>query len=165
MNRIHLIILSLLIIVLSILEIIVFDEEVLLAFCFISFIFFAYSYLNQTVTSIFEDRANKFETDLLVALQYKYDQKVILSTKLGLDSLISDKISSFELIEIDQFSSITSDTTRNFLQFYTNYAMSLFVDITTVTSKLVSKLQNAKLDSVFYPLIYSLYSTKKLNLK
>jgi len=49
------------------LEIIVFNEEILLALCFFSFIFFCFNTLSDSVLSSFDDRASKFEADLLVS--------------------------------------------------------------------------------------------------
>lgn len=57
------IIIAALILFFSFLEIIVFNEEVLLALCFVIFVFSAYNYLNVTFFDIFSDRAKKIEED------------------------------------------------------------------------------------------------------
>jgi len=61
MGNIVLLLLSIIILLSSFekVEIIVHNEEVLLALCFISFIFFAYSYLSD---SVYEDFQKKVET-------------------------------------------------------------------------------------------------------
>jgi hypothetical protein len=73
MPSIFFLLLSALILLVSFLELLVFNEEVLLALCFIAFVFFAYSFLGQTVFSIFDDRSKKFETDLLHAFKIKLE--------------------------------------------------------------------------------------------
>ena len=51
---------------LSFVDFIVFNEEILLTLCFLSFIFFCFNTLSDSVTSSFESRAKKFEDDLLI---------------------------------------------------------------------------------------------------
>ena len=53
--------------VLCFLEIIVFNEEILLAMCFFSFIFFAFNSLGDSIFESFQSRALKFENDLLLS--------------------------------------------------------------------------------------------------
>jgi hypothetical protein len=48
-------------------EIVVFNEEILLAFCFFSFIFYCFNTLSDSVFQSFESRAVKFEQDLLIS--------------------------------------------------------------------------------------------------
>jgi hypothetical protein len=50
---------------LSFLDFIVFNEEILLALCFISFLFYCFNTLSDTIFQGFESRAAKFEQDLL----------------------------------------------------------------------------------------------------
>jgi hypothetical protein len=50
---------------LSFFEIIIFNEEILLTLCFLSFLFYAFNSLSDSVFSSFEQRASKFEQDLL----------------------------------------------------------------------------------------------------
>jgi hypothetical protein len=48
-------------------ELIVFNEEILLALCFFSFIFFSFNSLGDSVFDTFQSRAAKFEEDLLIS--------------------------------------------------------------------------------------------------
>jgi len=89
--------LSVLILLLSFLEIIVFNEEVLLALCFISFVLFAYNFLNVTVFTIFLDRANKFETDLLQALHVKFEGVKKDASAYKLSTLLLTKLQILEI--------------------------------------------------------------------
>ena len=54
------------------LELVVFNEEIALALCFIFFIFFAYGYLNKVVFSIFASRANGARFELVRVLSSKF---------------------------------------------------------------------------------------------
>jgi len=59
-------------------EFIVFNEEVLLTLCFLSFIFFIFNSLSETVSETFLSRASQFENDLFAS--FKAKQQRILST-------------------------------------------------------------------------------------
>jgi len=52
---------------LSFFEFIVFNEEILLALCFLSFLFYCFNTLSSSIFAIFESRANKYEQDLLAS--------------------------------------------------------------------------------------------------
>jgi len=81
----------------SFFEIIVFDAEILLTLCFLSFLFYCFNTLSDSVFSSFEDRASKFEQDLLVSFNVT---KVTLTT----DFNAYLKFQSF----IDQFAILMS---------------------------------------------------------
>ena len=53
--------------ILSFFDFIVFNEEILLALCFLSFLFYCFNTLSDSVFSSFEARALKFEQDLLLS--------------------------------------------------------------------------------------------------
>ena len=78
MVELHIILSIFLLCLLSFFEIIVFNEEILLTLCFLSFLFYCFNTLSDSVLSSFEARAAKFEDDLLLSFS---------TTKL---SLISD---------------------------------------------------------------------------
>jgi len=63
-------------------EILVFNEEVLLALCFICFIYFIYSISNESIASDFEQQTKKLTYDLLLAL----DKQMLLKLELYQDS-------------------------------------------------------------------------------
>jgi hypothetical protein len=52
-------------VVLSFFDFIVFNEEILLTLCFLSFLFYCFNTLSESISSSFEARAAKFEDDLL----------------------------------------------------------------------------------------------------
>ena len=59
-------------------EFIVFNEEVLLTLCFLSFIFFIFNTLSATVADTFSSRAEQFENDLVAS--FKLTQQRILTS-------------------------------------------------------------------------------------
>jgi hypothetical protein len=77
----------------SFFDIIVFNEEILLTLCFLSFLFYCFNTLSESVASSFEARAAKFEDDLLG------------SFNIGKNVLISEFNTSIKLQNIaDKFS-------------------------------------------------------------
>ena len=107
------IILALIILIFSFTEILVFNEEVLLALCFIAFVFFAYSKLNNTISSFFKDNALKLENELLYSLVLKsekiiiqfndsYHSRKLQNSNLLLESLALFSISSFINISLSK---------------------------------------------------------------
>ena len=109
------IILALIILIFSFTEILVFNEEVLLALCFIAFVFFAYSKLNNTISSFFKDNALKLENELLYSLVLK-SEKIIIQFN---DSYHSRKLQNSNLLlESLALFSISSFINNFFFKFY-----------------------------------------------
>ena len=92
MVELHIIITILVLCLLSFFDIIVFNEEILLTLCFLSFLFYCFNTLSDSISSSFESRAAKFEQDLLFSFS---------STKASLTNDFDThlKLQSF----IDQF--------------------------------------------------------------
>jgi hypothetical protein len=67
MVELHIILAIFLVSILSFFDFIVFNEEILLALCFLSFLFYCFNTLSESVFSSFESRALKFEQDLLLS--------------------------------------------------------------------------------------------------
>jgi hypothetical protein len=57
----------------SMFDIIVFNEEVLLTLCFLSFLFYCFNSLSDSIFDSFEARASKFEQDLLISFGISKD--------------------------------------------------------------------------------------------
>lgn len=108
MQRFHLIILSILIIILSLFEFIIFDEEVLLTLCFVCFMFFAYSFLNLTVFNILKDDSNKIEMNLLLAFNKTYKQVLKHSASISIKATTTIKTSIFLILENSLFANYTN---------------------------------------------------------
>jgi len=67
MVELHIILSIFLLCLLSFFDIIIFNEEILLTLCFLSFLFYCFNTLSESVFSSFESRAAKFEDDLLLS--------------------------------------------------------------------------------------------------
>jgi len=67
MVELNIIITIFLLCLLSFFDFIVFNEEILLTLCFLSFLFYCFNTLSESVFSSFESRAAKFEEDLLLS--------------------------------------------------------------------------------------------------
>jgi hypothetical protein len=63
-------------------EFIIFNEEILLAICFFSFVFFCYNTFSESLFSSLEARASKFEADFLVSFASKKEASVVNFKKL-----------------------------------------------------------------------------------
>ena len=71
---------------------------VVVPLAFVAFVFFAYSYLGQTVLSIFEDRASKFEADLLQAFGSNFNSTLSSFYELLIIKGFSSKIAVLEIL-------------------------------------------------------------------
>jgi len=79
--QISTIVFPLLIILFSFLEVLVFNEEVLLALCFLSFVFYAYCSIGSSVEDTFKDQTTSVETKFLFVFGNEFNL-----LKLTLDS-------------------------------------------------------------------------------
>jgi hypothetical protein len=92
------------------LEIVVFNEEILLALCFFSFIFFAFNSMGDSIYDSFQSRAAKFEEDLLISFS---------ATKESLNSKFTSFISSRGFVS--KFK-ILSLCVTNYLTVFTSFS-------------------------------------------
>jgi len=67
MIELHIILSIFLLSLLSFFDFIIFNEEILLTLCFLSFLFYCFNTLSESIFSSFESRASKFEEDLLLS--------------------------------------------------------------------------------------------------
>lgn len=74
----------------SFFDIIIFNEEILLALCFLAFLFYCFNTLSESIFSSFESRASQFENDLLFNFN-NIKQKLILdfNVQLKLQNFVS----------------------------------------------------------------------------
>ena len=68
-----------LIVLFSFLEILVFNEEILLTLCFLAFIFYAYTFVGQSIQQTFDDIGQKIEVNFTQSI---LDHTVMLLTAL-----------------------------------------------------------------------------------
>ena len=67
MVELHIIFSIFILSILSFFDFIIFNEEILLTLCFLSFLFYCFNTLSESIFSSFEGRAVKFEQDLLLS--------------------------------------------------------------------------------------------------
>merc|ERR1712194_177029 len=78
-------------------EVLIFNEEVLLALCFFCFIFFSFNSLGDSVLDIFQSRAAKFESDLLLSFNLTKQSIVKLFDNYFVSRGFSSKFSVLSL--------------------------------------------------------------------
>lgn len=137
------------------LEIIVFNEEVLLALCFISFVFFARNYLTDTVFAIFNDHAVKIESDILLAFESKH---VAISTHAGDLALSKMFLSGLTLLEsfirtynVFIFNNVQVSYRSSFL----TLTVSRLNEIALAERILKNVSQKANIQNGIYPVIFA----------
>lgn len=157
--------LSIAILIASFLELIIFNEEVLLALCFVSFVFFAYSYLNETVASIFSDRASKFEADIITAFEAKYVSITSYANELSLSKALWSALVMIEAFVIEYNTSVLNDMkTTNTLAIITTINTKFNeILINERSSKSTSSI--ASIQSAVYPLIFNVLTKTKFTTK
>lgn len=139
------IILALIILIFSFTEILVFNEEVLLALCFIAFVFFAYSKLNNTISSFFKDNALKLENELLYSLVLKSEKIIIQfndsyhSRKLQNSNLLLESLALFSI------SSFINNFFSNFINISLSKIHNSFKDISLLNENSIISTQRKKL--------------------
>lgn len=148
--------------ILCFIEFIVFNEEILLALCFFSFIFFSFNTLSTTVLESFEDRASKFESELLFSFGVNCESFSQNFTNIYSMKSFNHK---FKIL-------ITSITTslshsKNYVAFLTAESLMLNVlaklnELVIIDTKLLDLFQKNCMATLLYPQIFG-YSN--LNIK
>jgi hypothetical protein len=157
-----------LILVASFTEIIVFNDEVLLSLCFIAFVFFAYSSLNKTFFDIFEDRANKFESDLLLAFKAKSDTSIFYMPELLDVKSLDVKQEVFELLATQYIDVTVEVSDKKLLTDSASLLNAKLVEVPAQEQKRFIQAQASCIQTVLYPTIFSLgkdYMTLLKNVK
>ena len=148
--------LPLLLLIGSFTEIIVFNEEVLLALCFVFFVFCAYSYLSDTVSEAFESRAAKFESDILAAFQSKYISIESFSSELLESKAILTGFTLYEACLINYFTAVSSklkSSRQTTLLLVTNQKLS---EVALNNRRIKALSLQANLESLVFPIVFTL---------
>ena len=162
MQRFHLIILSILIIILSFFEFIIFDEEVLLTLCFVCFMFFAYSFLNLTVFNILKDDSNKIETNLLLAFNENYKQVLEHSTSISIKATTTIKTSIFLILENFQFANYNNCVKLELKNLLTRVTANLLNDAALITSSSNNNIRFLAIRNIVYKINYQIFKVFSL---
>ena len=137
-------------------ELVVFNEEILLAFCFIAFVFFAYSFLSDTVFSISDDRAKKFESDIIFAFESKY-----LNVKSYADELVVSKKTLNAILFFETFMQRYASFGSKFAKgAHSSTLLSLtetkLNEIILTEQKLKTFTQKVNIQNVLFPVVFNL---------
>ncbi len=97
MFEINMVIMLFLFCLLSFFDFIVFNEEVLLALCFLSFLFYCFNTLSESIFLTFEQRASKFEDDLLFNFT---NSKNLLSSDFATNLKLQNFLTKFSILMV-----------------------------------------------------------------
>ena len=141
--------------ILCFLEVVVFNEEILLALCFFSFVFFAFNSLGASIFESFNSRSAKFESDLLES--YSFTKDLLVSTFKG--ALISrDFVTKLQLLS--ELVSVYLVKFRSYSKFQLNTTLSTLClaklgEFYTFENKLLESYKSKITSLLLYPLIFS----------
>jgi hypothetical protein len=147
--------------ILCFLEFIVFNEEILLALCFFSFVFFCFNLLSDSVFLSFQERATKFESDLLVSFN-----AIKQSTLSSFDSFLNSRGFSLKtkilLTNINSFFSVLTNYSKYAHFFlFSSICYTKLTELRILNDKLFLEFQKKTISLLLYPLIFQ---TTKNNL-
>jgi hypothetical protein len=169
MSNIGLIIISVIFILSSLsekIEFIVYNEEVLLALCFVLFVFFIYGYLNESVYNDFQKKIEGLEDQLFNVISEKFNTTLVHFNELFLLKGLEFKLSTIESL---LYSRISSHFTLYRGQILKDKASSLvsisLFEILRSGSKITEKLQKKVVKTIFISNILDInYSSSKFSL-
>jgi len=143
-------------------EIVVFDEEILLALCFFSFVFFMFNSIGASVFENLTSRAVKFESDLLQSfssektnIQQNFNNFMLSLNFTAKFSVLFSLLSFF----LSFFSKNLNFKLESSLF---SHSVSQLTVMSLTEKKLVSFLQKKSVSILLYPLIFK---TSKKNVK
>jgi len=143
-------------------EFIVFNEEVLLALCFFSFVFFSYNTFSESLFSTFTARANKFESDFLISFSTK---KKVSVAKFQTFFFTRGFQSKFQILLCSILVFLTfskKDLLLNQVNLINSASLAKLSDLILINNKLTASFQKNCVDQLLYPLIFS--SKKSMSL-
>jgi len=140
--------------VLCFFELIVFNEEILLALCFFSFIFFSFNTLGDSVFDTFQSRAAKFEEDLLISFS---SSKETLGTKFNGFIASRGFVLKFKVLSVcvtNYLTVLTHFYSYNWFSLYYTSTVAKLSELSLFESKLVIAFQEKCVSLLLYPLIF-----------
>ena len=136
-------------------EFIVFNEEILLALCFFSFVFFSYNTFSESIFSTFTARANKFESDFLISFSAK---KKMLVVKFQTFFFTRGFQSKFQILLCSILVFLTfskKNLLLNQINMVNSASLSKLTELMLINNKLTVLFQKNCVDQLLYPLIFS----------
>jgi hypothetical protein len=159
MSNVSLLVLSIIIILSSLsekLEFFVHNEEVLLTLCFIAFIFFAYSYLSDSISEDFQKKVEGLENQLFGVLSEKFSSITTHFEELFLFKYLGLKLSIMESLVDTRLSSNFLTAQPQVLKDSVNaLTLSKLMEIVRAEAKIVEELQKKTMKSVLISLVLS----------
>jgi hypothetical protein len=140
--------------ILCFLEVIVFNEEILLAMCFFSFIFFAFNSLGDSIYESFQSRALKFENDLLLSYTFS---KASVSEQFSALLLSRGFVSKLKVLT-QCFSTFFSVFSKHLsfqrVSIVLNICLNKLSELSAFEAKLYLSSQKKCVSLLLYPLIF-----------
>ena len=151
-------------IALCLVEFIVFNEEILLALCFFSFIFYCFNSLSASVFNSFEDRASKFESDLLISYS---THKTTLINNFQTFFLLRGFYAKFKILLITicfYFKQISLYAIHKFSSSIYTFSSLKLTELALTDQKLITTFQKNCIITLLYPLILNTTKTNSIRL-
>jgi len=141
--------------ILCFIEFIVFNEEILLALCFFSFVFFCFNSLSDSVYDSFQDRASKFEADLLFSFSVTHrslvDQFESFFTFRGFNAKYHMLFVGFMSFLKHSKNFALIDATLKFKAF----SFEKLSELVIIENKLIESFRKNCIAILLYPLIFT----------
>ena len=140
--------------ILCLLEIIVFNEEILLALCFFCFIFFIFNTLSGSIADMFNDRAAKFESDLLLSFALAKDNLV---KQFETYTLARNFVSQFKVLSLNLSVFLSVFPKHSSYKLAATFSITCFnklAELVAFENKLFNDLKKKAISSLLYPLIF-----------
>lgn len=149
---------------LCLVEFIVFNEEILLALCFFSFIFYCFNTLSESVFNSFEDRASKFESDLLVS--FASNKNVLINNFQSFFMLRGFNVKFKILLTtvVFYFKQFTLYSIHKFSSSVFSFSSSKLTELALTDQKLIATFQKNCIVTLLYPLILNTTKTNSIRL-
>jgi hypothetical protein len=137
----------------SVFDIIVYNEEILLTLCFLSFLFYCFNVLSESIASSFDSRASKFEQDLLTTFDNKKSMLIMdFNSNLKLENY-TDKFSILMAGLINYFSDCKTNLQYKPTWFYFQGCLSKLNELTLINKNFIAYYQQNCIVQLLYSLI------------
>jgi hypothetical protein len=135
-------------------EIVVFNEEILLALCFFSFLFFCFNAIGNSIFESFQSRASKFEEELLSSFNLSMQALVSKFSYYLKSRTYVSKLNVFSVC-INHFLDISVSyvSFNAFSSLYT-FSIAKLSELATIKNKTVLLFQQNSFLTILYPLIF-----------
>lgn len=136
-------------------EFIVFNEEILLALCFFSFIFFSYNTFSDSLFTTLQARAAKFESEFLISFSIKKKVSVVTFQTLFFTRGFQSKFQIL-LASILVFLTFSKkNLLLNQINTINSISLAKLSELLLINNKLMALFQKNCVDQLLYPLVFS----------